>query len=153
MDTTSVSPESGRHWTLGDMVGDTTRRDPVGTVREHDDGTTAVKVAMGDDTGKGQHVWCWMRPDFEVRWLHHLDVADWATVPSVAEPRVFFPGDIVPAGVALITKHGDALPARAVPYRITGSPTAAYVELQLPSLEDWQAAVDRARDERGFAGA
>lgn len=55
------------------------RLDPVGTVREHDDGTTAVKVAMGNDTGKGQHVWCEMTPDLAVRWLHHDEVAEWAT--------------------------------------------------------------------------
>ena len=53
--------------------------DPVGTVREHDDGSTAVKVAMGNDTGKGQHVWCEMTPDLAVRWLAHDEVAEWAT--------------------------------------------------------------------------
>lgn len=65
-----------------DLVERTTRTDPVGTVREHDDGSTAVKVSMGSATGKGQHVWCWMKPNLEVRWLHHYEVAEWDIVPA-----------------------------------------------------------------------
>lgn len=34
---------------------------------------------MGNDTGKGQHVWCWMTPGLTVRWLAHDEVAEWAT--------------------------------------------------------------------------
>jgi len=59
------------------MIEGTTRTDPVGTVRRRGDGATVVKVSMGDDTGKGQHVWCWMGPDLEVRWLHHYEVSEW----------------------------------------------------------------------------
>lgn len=72
-------------------------------------------------------------------------------VPLPTAPQVFFPGDMVPAGVSLITKHGDVLSARAVPFRITGGLSAAYIELPLPSLEEWQAAVDRAKVARGLA--
>lgn len=64
------------------MIEHTTRTDPIGTVRGHDDGTTAVKVSMGDHTGKGQHVWCWIDADRQVWWLHHHDVAEWAVQPA-----------------------------------------------------------------------
>lgn len=53
------------------------RTDPVGTVREREDGARAVKVSEGTGTGKGQHVWCWMTSSLEPRWLHHYEVAPW----------------------------------------------------------------------------
>jgi len=70
-----VSQDAGTG--TGELSGPWT--DPVGTVREHDDGTTAVKVSMGNETGKGQHVWCEMTPALQVRWLAHDEVAEWAT--------------------------------------------------------------------------
>lgn len=69
------------------------RTDPVGTVRRHESGRTAVKVSMGDDTGKGGHVWVrldenlesWWMHHADVRnWLHHIDVGNWPIAPSAA---------------------------------------------------------------------
>jgi hypothetical protein len=77
-----------------ELIYGTTRTDPVGTVREHDDGTTAVKVSMGDDSTKGQHVWCWMSCKLEVRWLHHYDVAEWAVLAAPEKrPVVLLPAE------------------------------------------------------------
>lgn len=66
------------------MTGDP-RTDPVGTVRVHDDDRTVVKVSMGDDTGKGQHVWCRMDARLDVRWFHHNEVAGWAIGPAAPQ--------------------------------------------------------------------
>lgn len=61
--------------------------DPVGTVRRDSNGRLAVKTTMGDDTGKGQHVWVVTDEHLERRWLHHNEVNSWTVVhhPIVAE--------------------------------------------------------------------
>lgn len=56
------------------------RTDPVGTVRvQRDTGVWAIKSSMGDDTGKGQHVW--LSPAGVVAGdtyvLHHNEVHGW----------------------------------------------------------------------------
>lgn len=57
------------------------RTDPVGTVRQLG-AVTVVKVSMGDNTGKGQHVWCRMDDVVGVRWFHHNEVARWSSPAS-----------------------------------------------------------------------
>jgi len=69
-------------------------------------------------------------------------------VPAPPAPRVFFPGDTVPAGVALANGLGQVLAASPFPYMISGGPGAAYVEVLLSTNPAWQATVDRARAER-----
>lgn len=60
------------------------RVDPVGTVRRHESGRTAVKVSMGDNTGKGSHVWVRLDENLESWWMHHADVRNWSVVSSAA---------------------------------------------------------------------
>lgn len=62
------------------MTNDEPRLNPVGTVRRDSNGRLAVKVTMGDDTGKGQHVWVVTDEHLDRRWLHHVEVKDWTVV-------------------------------------------------------------------------
>jgi hypothetical protein len=55
------------------------RHDPIGTVRIGRDGRAVVKVSMGDETGKGQHVWVHVTQELEQRWFHHNEVAGLAS--------------------------------------------------------------------------
>lgn len=69
-------------------------------------------------------------------------------VPAPA-PRVWFPGDTVPAGVRGVDSrrwiYGDLANDWTVPLSVRGG---AIVELVEPYPDEWQAAVDRARAER-----
>lgn len=64
-------------------------------------------------------------------------------------PRVFLPGDQVPVGAVLTAKGGS-------PFRVPDAHTSEglarvgvpFVEVLVPSPEEWQAAVDRASEER-----
>ena len=62
------------------------RQDPIGTVRSGRDGRAAVKVALGDDTGKGQHVWLHVTDELERRWFHHVEVAGLPVQPASERP-------------------------------------------------------------------
>lgn len=59
-------------------------------------------------------------------------------------PRVFFPGDTVPAEVAVLSTNG-AVVRWPSEWKAALGPC---VEVTLPSPEEFQAAVDRARTER-----
>jgi hypothetical protein len=61
-------------------------------------------------------------------------------------PRVFFPGETVPAGTYLLNDGGGVLMPRDEPRDVIGA--RVYVELHVLSPEEWQATVDRARAER-----
>jgi hypothetical protein len=71
-DQPAVSSRVSSRPEFGDPEGP--RRDPVGTVREHDDGSRAVKVTDGLAT----HPWCSVTPRGTV-WLADEDVAEWGT--------------------------------------------------------------------------
>jgi hypothetical protein len=71
-DQPAVSSRVSSRPEFGDPEGP--RRDPVGTVREHDDGSRAVKVTDGLTT----HPWCSVTPRGTV-WLADEDVAEWGT--------------------------------------------------------------------------
>ena len=61
-------------------------------------------------------------------------------------PRVFLAGDEVPVGAVITSKNGS-------PFRVPDAHTSEgmarvgvpFVEVHVPSPEEWQAAVDRAR--------
>lgn len=59
-------------------------------------------------------------------------------------PRVFFPGDTVPAGTYLLNDGGGVLMPRDEPWEVIGL-RRAYIELIVPSPQEWQATVDLAR--------
>jgi hypothetical protein len=65
-------------------------------------------------------------------------------VENNPSPRVFLPGDTVPAGVAVLTNFGDTW--RKPDDWSIGFGTA--VEITIPSEDEWDAAVARARAER-----
>lgn len=60
------------------------RLDPIGTVRKDSKGRQAVKVSMGDDSGKGQHVWVHTDDHLNHRWFHHVEVGSWTVVQPQA---------------------------------------------------------------------
>ncbi|MEU7787694.1 hypothetical protein [Amycolatopsis sp. NPDC049159] len=60
-------------------------------------------------------------------------------------PRVFFPGDTVPAGIWVLSGR---LGFHRVPWDWTITET--YVEAHPMTREEWQAAVDRASEERAI---
>lgn len=62
-------------------------------------------------------------------------------------PRVFFPGDTLPAGVTVQNVFGETV----LLVDDIDCATATVVEVAVPSREEWQAAVDRARVEREAA--
>lgn len=63
-------------------------------------------------------------------------------------PRVFFPGDTVPAGVAVMLDDWSLLEAIPVA-ELQSEQDGTVVELLgIPTSEEWQAAVDRARAAR-----
>lgn len=64
-----------------------------------------------------------------------------------AEARVFLPGDVVPAGLWVSYRTPEGL-AAAMGAEDWMAMDGAVVELDFPSLADWQAAVDRASAER-----
>lgn len=61
-----------------------------------------------------------------------------------SDPRVFFPGDTVPAWTAVISEH-RIFHHEYEPF----VPKVFFVEVVKPSPEEWQAIVDRARAARG----
>jgi hypothetical protein len=64
---------------------------------------------------------------------------------------VFFPGDTVPAGVPVVNQCGQVFRPSAYEWQAP-SWSRGYVEVfGIPLAEEWQAAVDRARAERGEA--
>jgi hypothetical protein len=64
-------------------------------------------------------------------------------------PRVFFPGDTVPAGVAIQDYCGDVHRSPTAPWVLDPECwDGPAVEISALSDEVWQAAVDRARTER-----
>ncbi len=67
-------------------------------------------------------------------------------------PRVYFPGDTVPAGTHLTTLSrlpGDILVLDALMRKDwVVDQSGPYVEISVPSPADWQSIVDRARAER-----
>ncbi|MEV4053012.1 hypothetical protein AB0J55_17655 [Amycolatopsis sp. NPDC049688] len=65
--------------------------------------------------------------------------------------RVFFPGDTVPAGTALMLDDGSLLEADTGAERWDINDGVAVELLGIPTREEWQAAVDRARDARADA--
>jgi hypothetical protein len=66
-------------------------------------------------------------------------------------PRVWFPGDTVPAGVAAMSAKGVCMAAATVPLAVDGLADPPYVEVPgAPTWEEWQAAVDRASEERAI---
>lgn len=75
-------------------------------------------------------------------------------VPAPPAPRVFFPGDTVPAGV-VTAFPSDTDPANRMmltPAQVWRWPAElTCIEVPIPSREEWQAAVDRARDARADA--
>ncbi|WP_410633312.1 hypothetical protein [Amycolatopsis sp. cmx-4-83] len=67
-------------------------------------------------------------------------------------PRVFFPGDLVPAGVQVMIPIGAVISVAAGPWRVSKSNgPAVEITATVLSPEEWQAAVDRARDTRADA--
>lgn len=71
------------------------------------------------------------------------DVSDILDSAPLA-PRVFFPGDTVPAGTYLLNDGGGVLMPRDEPWEVIGL-RRAYIELIVPSPQEWQATVDLAR--------
>jgi hypothetical protein len=63
-------------------------------------------------------------------------------------PRAFFPGDTVPAGTYLLNRGGFVILPKDEPWEVI---SGTYVEQRVPPPEEWQAAVDRARDARANA--
>jgi hypothetical protein len=63
-------------------------------------------------------------------------------------PRVFFPGDTVPAGTALMLEDGSLLEVDTGDERWDINDGVAVELLGIPTREEWQAAVDRAVNER-----
>lgn len=118
------------------------RTDPVGTVRQDATGRVAVKITMGNDTGKGQHVWVVTDENLERRWFHHVEVARWRVLPSPPpSPRVFFRGDTVPGNVCVVDEFGTFYSDDRA-WEVTV--VAPVVALTSPTPEEWQAAVDAA---------
>lgn len=79
-----------------------------------------------------------------------LPLANWTHEEPPAR-RVFFPGDIVPAGVAVQGDAGDVHRSTAS-WPLDEAAGWDRPAVEIPSLTDaeWQAAVDRARAERDF---
>lgn len=100
----------------------------------------------------------------EIDAIHPLDFRSIPSVGSVIDriraildsappaPRVFLPDDQVPVGTVITAKDGS-------PFRVPDAYTSEgmarvgvpFVEVLVPSPEEWQAAVDRARVDRGNA--
>jgi len=70
-------------------------------------------------------------------------------VPAPPAPRVFLPNDRVPVGTVITGKNGSPFRVPDV-YAADGLAGVGvpFVEVFVPSPEEWQAAVDRARAER-----
>jgi hypothetical protein len=64
-------------------------------------------------------------------------------------PRVWFPGDTVPAGTPLMLEDGSLLEADTGDERWDINDGIAVELLGVPTREEWQAAVDRAKTARG----
>lgn len=68
--------------------------------------------------------------------------------PAPPAPRVFFPGDTVPAGVAVMLDDGSLVEGAVTDERWDINDGPVVELLGVPTHEEWQAAVDRARAER-----
>ncbi|HEY3481638.1 MAG TPA: hypothetical protein VGL02_22300 [Streptomyces sp.] len=68
-------------------------------------------------------------------------------------PRVFFPGGTVPNGVCIVSKSGLDSGAHFTTDGEWTIPSglSPYVEVLMPTVEEWKAAVDQARDARADA--
>jgi hypothetical protein len=69
-------------------------------------------------------------------------------VPAPPAPRVFLPGDTVPAGTAVMLDDGSLVEGAATDERWDINDGPVVELLGVPTREEWQAAVDRARAER-----
>lgn len=105
-------------------------------------------IRIAPNSEGGQSVW-WKTDGMKVyaeTWLAGDNYADAPPADAVklgSDPRVFFPGDTVPAGVA-VREENHVLPAKDVDWIFrAGGP---YVEII--SREDWKTIVDRARAAR-----
>lgn len=76
-------------------------------------------------------------------WYERIDFTETPTV----SPRVFLPGDVVPAGLWVSYRTPKGL-AAAMGAEDWMAMDGAVVELDLPSLADWQDTVDRASADR-----
>jgi hypothetical protein len=127
------------------MTEDTRTQETRAALRAHllhcgfvdpDDGTVPVF------TGNDPH-FAWTSVDKLVDALHaRFDIRD-----RQAAPRVWFPGDTVPAGTPVVNHVGGVWKHHADRVVKTGWA----VELQLPADAELQAAVDRARTEQETA--
>lgn len=69
-------------------------------------------------------------------------------ISQTPAPRVFFPGDTVPSGTPLMLDDGSLLECDTVAEIQSESDGVAIELLGIPTREEWQATVDRARAER-----
>lgn len=88
-------------------------------------------------------VWEESGPEVADRIMGMLRERGWASYRSKPTPRVYLPGDTVPAGT-WIMRRGVVRMESDWPV----DPAGPVVEVHLPSPKEWQAAVDRARAER-----
>ena len=103
-----------------------------------------VSGLQGDDIG----TWC-SCSDLDCKVLHLLDRLDAVHDSAPPAPRVFLPNDRVPVGTVVTGKGGS-------PFRVPdtyatdglASVGVPFVEVFVPSPEEWQAAVDRASEKR-----
>lgn len=124
---------------------------PVQSFFEHDESVTEdnritqIRVVLDEDASIRARFQVDTSASYGPRFLSRIRAILDVSPPA---PRVFLPGDVVPAGVAVMLDDGSLLEADTMAEKQTEQDGPAVELLGIPTLEQWQDLVDRARAAR-----